>query len=141
MKRLLPPALAIPLALAGCGASDFEDEEHKRSAFEQHICSERSANDVNYGTDVSVSVMADEYASAEDKKEALALLTYDPSVIDYSWETHRLDPSYEPMTSYKLDPEGDGNCYGWVWEKHLEDSSEDYAEFTYEDAQEAGVVE
>ena len=130
-KRLLPLFLAIPLALAACGgADDFESENHRYEAFKEYLCNAEKNSDTSALT-AAISVNSDPDAPEEDKLIAMDIWLH---------ENGSTDVDTVPLT---VDPNGAGECSGWVWDRRLEDSlnSSAFTEFTYEKAQEAGVVE
>lgn len=132
---------AVSLLLAGCSSEEFETEAEKRTAFADYVCARDVNSEVALWSGVTTEVLSDPASSPEEKAKALQVMTVDHSVIDGEWEYYKQDPTFEPMTSYRIDPESDGNCYGWVWEKHLEIvQTREYAEFTYSDARDAGVL-
>ena len=145
-KYLFPIVLAVPLVLASCGQSDFKNEAERDAAFEAVTCKAAIASEVNYGIDVSVDIMADRSNySTEDVVNALEVLSMRQDVVDSAWETYLsgVDEDFTPPTHYAVNPEGDDHCYGWVWDVYLEQQreSESYADFTYEDAEQAGVLQ
>lgn len=147
-KHLLPIVLAVPLVLTACGQSDFKSEAERDAAFEAATCKAAIASNVNYGIDVSVDVLADRSNySADDVKNALSVLAMSRDAVDTGWERYLAgydgDEDFTPPTHYAVNPEGDDRCYGWVWDVYLEQQreSESYADFTYEDAEQAGVLQ
>lgn len=145
-KHLLPIALAVPLVLTACGQSDFKSEAEREAAFEAATCKAAIASNVNYGIDVSVDVLADRSNySTDDVLNAMKIMTMDLDAIDSAWDFYLTgeDEDFTPPTHYAVNPEGDDRCYGWVWDMYLDKQreSEAYDEFTYEDAEQAGVLQ
>ena len=147
MRRILAPiVLAIPLVLASCGQSDFKSEAEREAAFEAATCKAAIASNVNYGIDVSVDVLADRSNySTDDVLNAMKIMTMDLDAIDSAWDFYLTgeDEDFTPPTNYAVNPEGDDHCYGWVWDMYLDKQreSEAHDEFTYEDAEQAGVLQ
>lgn len=145
-KYLLPLALVVPLAVSACGQSDFKNEAEREAAFESATCKAAIASNVDHGIDISVDVMADRSNySADDVKNALSVLSVPRDTVDSAWEFYLAgdDEDFTPPTHYAVNPEGDGHCYGWVWDMYLEKQreSEAHDDFTYEDAEQAGVLQ
>ena len=145
-KYLFPIVLAIPLALAACGQSDFKNEAEREAAFEAATCKAAISTEVNYGIDVSVDVLADRSNySSDDVLNAMKIMTMDLDAIDSAWDFYLTgeDEDFTPPTHYAVNPEGDDHCYGWVWDMYLDKQreSEAHDEFTYEDAEQAGVLQ
>ena len=137
MKKIFPASvLALALTLGACSAQpDFKDEAQKQEIFDAYVCKETleasESRKSTYASEAATEVLADENASDEDQKVALR--------VTMAAMGH--DAGYEgpPLTT---SPDGE-SCYGWVWDHYAEKrrSSDEYENFTWEQAENAGVIE
>lgn len=136
MKKIFPVSvLALALTLGACSAQpDFKDEAQKQEIFDAYVCKatleEDETQQKTYASEAAIGVLADESASESQKLKALKVHN---SVMGY--EGH----DEIPLTT---SPDGE-SCYGWVWEQYIKKlrDSEEYENFTWEQAEDAGVIE
>lgn len=149
MRKLLAPIiLAIPLTLTACGQTEFKDETEKEAAFAAKECKFAIENELSIGPFVSSQIIGDHdnYSSADTSK-AFSLISVDQKYVDSEWDYYLndpdVDPDFEPVPYPYANPAGDEACFGWTWEKYLEIqmAGSSYENFTFEEAQEAGVLE
>lgn len=137
MKQFIALAIGAiaPLTLVGCGAPDFQDEAQKEQIYEAYVCRETlqasESRKSTYASEAATHVLADEQASQTDKKTALE--------VSMAGMGHKEGYSGPPLTT---SPDGE-SCYGWVWEKYFESrrQGDEYDTFTWQDAEDAGVIE
>lgn len=137
MKKIFPVSvLALALTLGACSAqTDFKDEAQKQEIFDAYVCKETleasESRKSTYAGETATYVLADENTSDKDRKIALQVQM---AAMGY-------DAGYDgpPLTT---SPDGE-SCYGWVWDHYIEKrrASDEYANFTWEQAEDAGVIE
>ncbi|MDO5374122.1 MAG: hypothetical protein Q4F10_11765 [Corynebacterium glutamicum] len=136
MKKKLLPLLGVSLLLASCATNDFTDEAQKQAAFEKYVCARDADSGINYGRQMGVAVMADTEATPDDKIIALELTLRTDDA--YQTQLEMAEYGGETPISPRLDPDEDGDCHGWVWDKYIEEeTAEEYDAFTYEMARES----
>lgn len=135
-KEVIAPMLALAFTLNACSAQpDFKDEAQKGEIFDAYICKETleasESRRSTYAGETATDVLADENTSDKDRKIALQVQM---AAMGY-------DAGYDgpPLTT---SPDGE-SCYGWVWDHYIEKrrASEEYENFTWEQAEDAGVIE
>lgn len=138
-KKLALPFLGAAILLASCGEADFTDETQKQQAFGNYICARDADSGVDWSTHVAAGVIADNAASKADKAIALDLMIRTDEAYEAQVEMARY--GREMPISPRLDPADDGQCNGWVWEKHiLSEFDKEYDDFNYEIAGESGSL-
>ena len=144
MKRtLFPIALTASLALTACGQSDFSSELEKEAAFEKYTCEQAKDSEVNIGKETAIDVLANrsEYSN-EDAKNAMEISMLSNEVMDSLQIRDKDEPDLDSRPHYAVNPDGGDECFGWTWETYLElqKDSDSYADFTYQDAEAAGLL-
>lgn len=105
---------STPPATSAATSNPTMSEAEKQVAFGEHICARDLDSNVDYATEVAVRVLADPSSPADDKKKALQITTGPDDV----------------GPSRALNPDGDDQCHGWVWEHHIMHAFEkEYSDF------------
>lgn len=135
-KAVIVPVLALAFTLNACSAQpDFKDEAQKEEIFDAYICKETleasESRRSTYAGETAIDVLADENTSDKDRKIALQVQM---AAMGY-------DAGYDgpPLTT---SPDGE-SCYGWVWDHYIEKrrAGDEYENFTWDQAEDAGVIE
>lgn len=121
MKRRLPLILAVPLFLAGCGQSDFEDVHERNRALMEYTCIRITEDPPGEVFNIAWG-QAQDLPQFEDDQENLLREQLLVHRADLTPTCDSNDPAYMPWV-----PQG--------YAQYLDH------EFTYEDAQNAGLVD
>lgn len=121
-KKLLTFALIAPLALTACGSGTWTDEE-KLEAWHKQQCKDFSELDANTQARItSLRLVNDNSLDMSERAEVMDVI-------------NRLESS--STVGDVVDPDGDLNCKGWLWEDHADDDVPE--DFTQEVAAQNGV--
>ena len=130
--------------LSGCAKTDFSNDEEKIEAFSRYQCKVATDNDLQIGSYVGNEILKDKSRPIDEKTKAMDLMVVPAQTVDAEWDYYlsQNPADFEPSPHYRADPRGDGDCFGWTWEKYLELKTNDtnLDGFTYQQAKDSGVL-
>lgn len=128
---LIPVLFFVVLFIYFLLNPDFADEETKEEAFQTYVCRtslDSSQDQQGQARSVAIGVLADKSSSSAERRTALDIVSHNMGADAISTV---------PLT---VSPDNDRSCYGWVYEHMLEQRKDkEYVDFTYQDAEDAGI--
>ncbi|MEJ6019166.1 hypothetical protein [Corynebacterium sp. H113] len=133
IRLVLAAAFIASAGLAGCGLGEetWADDAQREEVYDAYLCNQ-ALNSDNAAASVFVEILAhpDDYTPAEHR-----------AAIDGM--QHLQGATAIGSSNLEIDKAGDGTCNGWLWnmyrDQHWDEA--ELAEFTPQQARDAGVLE